>query len=305
MAFYDDDHDLFGHRFNTAGQRAMMLVLLGRWDEARDLLSTLASLDVERGVLGAVDANVQAILAVRSGAADAPRRVEQAWDAVRSSTWSVWYACPAACAALELAWAGTPLPNLDPLVDRAVHSGIGTPWFGWLAWHLALLGRDVPDVDARIPEPERTSLAGDWRTAAEGWRALDMPYERAIELLRSGESEPTLEALSVLDDLGALPAARIACRRLRDLGVRQIPRGPSAATRANPAGLTTRQVEVLRLVAAGLSNAEIADRLVVSVRTVDHHVSAILRKLGVTSRQEAAAALPRLVDDALVTEPRR
>ena len=67
-----------------------------------------------------------------------------------------------------------------------------------------------------------------------------------------------------------------------------MPRGPTPATRATPAGLTERQLDVLDLVAAGLTNGEIAERLVVSVRTVDHHVSAVLAKLGVTTRRDAA-----------------
>ena len=81
---------------------------------------------------------------------------------------------------------------------------------------------------------------------------------------------------------------------MRELGVRQIPRGPQPTTRANPSGLTDRQVEILGLLGNGLTNPEIAERLVLSVRTVDHHVSAILQKLGVTSRRHAAAAAAHL-----------
>jgi DNA-binding NarL/FixJ family response regulator len=79
-------------------------------------------------------------------------------------------------------------------------------------------------------------------------------------------------------------------RRLRDLGMTRLPRGPQPVTRSNPAGLTERQVEILRLLAEGLSNADIAGRLVISVRTVDHHVAAVLQKLGVPTRREAARA---------------
>ena len=70
----------------------------------------------------------------------------------------------------------------------------------------------------------------------------------------------------------------------------RLPRGPVPTTRSNPAGLTERQLDVLALLAKGLTNGEIAARLVVSTRTVDHHVSAVLAKLGVTTRREAVAA---------------
>ena len=124
--------------------------------------------------------------------------------------------------------------------------------------------------------------------------ALGRPYERALELAESGQAEPTLEALAVLDELGALPAVAIVRGRLREPGRPAAPRAPQPATLANSAGLTARQVEILRLVASGLSNAEIAQRLVLSTRTVDHHVSAVLQKLGLASRRDAAAALAAL-----------
>src|SRR6185437_15782367 len=104
-----------------------------------------------------------------------------------------------------------------------------------------------------------------------------------------GGEDAVRRALGDLHELDALPAATLAARRLRELGA-AVPRGPRPATRANAALLTAREVEVLALIADGLRNTEIADRLVLSVRTVDHHVSAILRKLGVRSRGEAATA---------------
>ena len=144
------------------------------------------------------------------------------------------------------------------------------------------------------PEEFAAGIRGDWRAAAREWERIGAPYERALELLDAEEVSPVTEALGMFDQLGAAPGARLARQRLRTLGVRQVPRGPQPSTRTNPAGLTDRQVEILRLLAEGLTNAEIADRLVVSVRTVDHHVSAVLQKLGVASRREAAAACARL-----------
>jgi DNA-binding NarL/FixJ family response regulator len=101
-------------------------------------------------------------------------------------------------------------------------------------------------------------------------------------------------ALDELRALGAEPAAAIVARRLRQLGERQVPRGPRASTTENPAGLTNRELEVLPLLAEGLGNAEIAQRLVVSQKTIHHHVSAILRKLGVSTRGQAGAAADQL-----------
>ena len=106
--------------------------------------------------------------------------------------------------------------------------------------------------------------------------------------------EPLRRSLDELQRLGARPAAAIVARRLRARGATGLPRGPRPATERNPAGLTAREMEVFVFVAQGLRNAEIADRIVLSVKTVDHHVSAILRKLGVRTRGQASAEAVRL-----------
>src|SRR5262249_24914427 len=97
-----------------------------------------------------------------------------------------------------------------------------------------------------------------------------------------------------LRELGALPAAAIVARRLRALGARGVPRGPRPSTRENAAGLTTRELEVLALLAEGLRNSEIAERLIVAQKTVDHHLSSILGKPAAPARGQAAAAALRL-----------
>jgi DNA-binding CsgD family transcriptional regulator/tetratricopeptide (TPR) repeat protein len=167
----------------------------------------------------------------------------------------------------------------------------------WFAGELAYWRWKGGDLDRKPPdwiaEPYRLQLAGSSRAAAEAWSARGCSYESARSLVEAEDEGGLVEALSVLEGLGAVPAARDARRRLREIGV-AVPRGPRPTTRANPRGLTARELEVLQQVAAGRRNADIAADLVVSVRTVDHHVAAILRKLDVHSRGEAAAAAATL-----------
>ena len=147
----------------------------------------------------------------------------------------------------------------------------------------------VGSIPDDIAEPYRLMIAGDWRAAASAWQRIGMPYERALALAE-GPEDALREALTILDSLGAGPLAAIVRRRLRERGVRGIPRGPNETTRANPAGLTGKELEVLALIIQGWTNTQLARRLHRSPKTVDHHVSAILEKLGVHSRAEAVAA---------------
>jgi DNA-binding CsgD family transcriptional regulator/tetratricopeptide (TPR) repeat protein len=143
-------------------------------------------------------------------------------------------------------------------------------------------------------EPYALQLAGDWRRAAAAWGELGCPYERVLALSEADDEAGLRQALDESQRLGGRPLATIVSRRLRELGAHDVPRGPRPSTRANAAGLTTREVDVLRLVVQGLRNAEIAQRLFVSRKTVDHHVSAILRKLDARTRGEAGAKAAQL-----------
>ena len=149
-------------------------------------------------------------------------------------------------------------------------------------------------TEAASDHPYALQAAGRWREAAGLWQAAGCPYEHAAALAESPEPGDLLASLEILDELGATPLATLVRRRLRALGTTRIPRGPRGETRVNPAGLTTRQVEVLRLLGMGYTNAQIASQLVVSVRTVDSHVAAVLAKLGAASRREAAASAAQL-----------
>ena len=183
------------------------------------------------------------------------------------------------------------------LADVARETAIGlahlrghtAPWIhGELLLWQSRAQPDAP-IAGEVAEPYRLMLPGDWRAAANAWAPIGMPYEQALALAE-GPEEALREALTILDRLGAGPLAAIVRRRLRESGVRSVPRGPREATRANPSGLTVKELEVLQLLAQGCSNAQLARRMHRSPKTVDHHVCSLLEKLGVHSRTEAVAA---------------
>ena len=145
-----------------------------------------------------------------------------------------------------------------------------------------------------LAEPYQHQLNGHWEKTASLWADLGCPYEAALARLDASEEGALREALSMFTELGASAAARLTRQKLRALGVRSIPAGPRSATRGNPLGLTRREREVLDLICAGQTNAEIAATLFISAKTVDHHVSAVLAKLGAPNRNAAAAQAARL-----------
>lgn len=287
-------HELAGYVQHVLGHRARIRLEQGDWAGAeRDAREALA----ERVAGGAryVDALVPlGLLQARRGDPAATATLQEAAERGYATMELQWTAQVAAARA-EHAWLrgadGEIAAEVADQYERAVR--VEHPWFtGELAFWLWQAGAlPEPPPTSRTPvlaEPYRLLLTGDWSGAAGAWRALGCSYQEALALA-CGDDEAGLAALALLDGLGARQAAQRVRRKLRAGGNPRIPRGPTRTTAANPAGLTARQVEVLGLLAEGLTDAEIAARLSLSAKTVGHHVSALLAKLGAGSRHQAVA----------------
>jgi DNA-binding CsgD family transcriptional regulator len=190
----------------------------------------------------------------------------------------------------EIAWlagdSDAALRSAD--IARCIAEKWDHPWMrGEVALLQRLLGQQV-EVSGDVAKPYALLFAGHWRDAAQSWKSLGYPYEEALALM-FGDEDGQREALRILDSLGAKVVAERVRERMRRDGIRRIPRGPIARTKSNPAGLTDRELEVLALLADGLSNSSIAGRIHRSVKTVDHHVSAVIEKLGAEGRIQAVA----------------
>jgi DNA-binding CsgD family transcriptional regulator/tetratricopeptide (TPR) repeat protein len=281
--------------FRIEAQQSHVLLLQGAWDEAERRLRGLLE---GAGDPGANLVNPLAFLGrilTRRGDPEASPLIDRAWG-LALATGEDQKMAVAAGARIERVWldgddAGVRVVGAELLevAIRAQHRFLR----GEVLRYLRRVGEPVEPFDGCLPA-FAAGITGDWAAAAGLWERVGNPYEQALELTESPDLPVALRGLRILDGLGAVATASLVRRRLRRGGVRGIPRGPRATTRANPGRLTDRQLEVLALLAEGSTNAEIAARLYLSPRTVDNHVAALLTRLGVSSRHDALAVAASL-----------
>jgi DNA-binding CsgD family transcriptional regulator/tetratricopeptide (TPR) repeat protein len=288
------------------GARALALVDLGRIQEAATEAEFVVYGPYPRGTsrFNARIALARARIRMgvpEDGVLDEARSLPTAQrDIMRSA--------PLAVVDAEALWLGLPRPGARERLRTAFEActrATGQTWnLAATALWLKLLGETdaLPaEIASRLRLPYRLHIEGKWREAASAWAELGCAYEQAITL-SAGDETAQREALALFDRIGAVPAAARLRRQMRAGGARSVPRGPIGKTRANPAGLTRRQAQVFALLIKGLSNGQIARRLSISPKTAEHHVSAIMARMGVTTRGEAAeAARARGLLDTLET----
>jgi DNA-binding CsgD family transcriptional regulator len=285
---YSTEHDIDRHRLYMLAWQALCRMYQGRWNEATDLALRVttypSSSAISRNMASVAIGRVRA----RRGDPEVGAVLDEALK-VAAPTETVQRLAPVRAARAEAASLLGDLARASDEAGAAFDMAVrqGHAWFtselGYWMWRA---GERV-DLSAYRTNPFALQVAGDWMSAAARWEEIGCPYEAARALGESDDEDAMRTALARFEHLGAQPMAHIIARRLRERGARAIPRGPRPATRAHPAGLTQREVEILGLLAIDLRNAEIAARLSLAPKTVEHHVSSILSKLGARTRTEA------------------
>jgi len=290
---YCTDRDLDTWRLYMSAWLARSLAEQGRYAAAEQRLADVLRHPQLSPITRVCALPVAGLLAARCGR-DGTGALDEALP-IAVQTGESQRLAPLAAARAEAAWIAGRTSDIVTEIDRAWPAAVAhpQPWdAGELLWWLHLAG-DHRRIRAPIARPFALMLEGKHREAASRWRDLGCPLWSAYGLAFSPDTRDAQECLDILAGLGAT-AVRHAVQRGRHARGLPVPRGPRQASRANPAGLTARETEVLLLLADGLSYAEVAERLVLSEKTVGHHVSAVLRKLREPSRSRAVATAQRL-----------
>ncbi|CAN5610199.1 AAA family ATPase [soil metagenome] len=296
---YATDRDLDSPLLYMISCRSHMRLLMGDWVAALADAYLILSRPKVAAISRIAALKVRGLIWARRGDPGAMETLEEALE-LAIGTGEVQRLRPVRTAIAEAAWlvgdrhrAAAEMQTIRALTDR-----LGT---NWDVGEVEIWARRVGAPDSNslpVPigcfsEPLRFGILGDWRSSAVAWEALKCPYDQALALL-DGDECALRDALAIFQQLGAKAPESIVARRLRQLGVRGIPRGPRATTRSNPANLTVRELDVLPYLIGGKQNLEIANRLYLSAKTVEHHVGSIFLKLGVHSRSEVSGVVSRL-----------
>lgn len=285
---YCIEHDIDIQYHYMLAWQALSHLYQGRWSKA-----TEAALAITRPPNTSAISRIMALVALgrlrtRRGDPEAQIVLDEALE-LAAPTKTLQRLAPVRAARAEAAWSAgdreRTLEEACAAFDLAHHHK--HPWFvGELAyWRWKAGDLDTPPTEAA--PPFALQMSGNCLEAAEHWQALNCPYEAARALAESDDETHLKEALTTFERLGAQPLARALRHRMQTLGITGIARGPRPSTLSNPAGLTRRELEVLNLVAQGMTNTEIAERLHRSEKTIGHQVSSILAKLEVKNRTEA------------------
>lgn len=294
---YCIEHNLDAFGLALRAMRARAYFDRGDWVRAEEDVTAILSIQGISVTNRIAALLILSLLRLRRGDPGAQQTLDELRD-LAAATGEIQYMAPVAAARAEWWWLQGQHEQCTAEAAEGFRMALPCerPWhLGEVAIWLWRGGEMLKVPEGALAQPFALQIAGDWRGAAALWEQIGCPYEQALAL-SDGDVTAQVEALMLLERLGARPMVALMRRQLRRQGVVNVPRGPRPSTSANEAGLTSRQREVLQLMARGLSNAEIASRLFTSLKTTEHHVSAVLAKLGVHSRMHAIQMIqPELI----------
>jgi len=302
---FDTEHDLDAWTHYLVGWQAQLRMAQGRLSEAEAIARGVLQLPQLTLIMRLPALTVLGRTCARLGKPEGRRHLDEAWQGALA-TGEPQRIVEASLGRIETAWVEGDLPacraGLAALAQYDI-AGVNLWDRGEIALWQHRAGLPQPDLDAAaLPAPIAAELAGDGAAASARWRELGLPFEAGLALLGvqgEGAGPATLRALALFEELAARPAAArarsLASQLGQGIGLPRLRRGPYQAARSHPDGLTRREAQILDLLLDGQSNADIARRLVRSPRTVEHHVSALLDKLGAHNRSELMLRLQQKI----------
>ncbi|HEY6625741.1 MAG TPA: response regulator transcription factor, partial [Ignavibacteriaceae bacterium] len=286
---YANEKDIKLASLCVAGEAAQIKLHMGNWDEAFEISYEVYA-DTNAPVMDKLmPITIIGLIRARRNDPGAFQLLDEANEMVYD-TGELMKLVKLKAARAEAFWLKNELQNnieeLNTAYNLVKYSN--NPWaIGEIAFWL-WKGGMLSEIPECITEPFLLQINGNWSAAAEIWEKLKCPYEQALAL-SDGNEQAMKKAVEIFEKLGASAASQLIKQKMRKSGIKNIPKGPRQSTKENPSGLTGRQMEILDLVASGLSNSEIGNKLYISNRTVENHISTIFSKLNIHTRTEAAA----------------
>lgn len=294
--YFCEQHDLNSWTYYLQSEEMKMMLDIGNVSQAEEQALKLYSNNSHTKMVRIAAISVLAKIYTRRGDFSQAKELIKEGMILARPTNEAMRIVPMLTTWIELCWlTQSPLPEDEirkadeTLFPQKIKSWYYSDFIYWV--HKA--GMAIPGGGEKYNGPFREEVNGEWKMAVTAWEKVNCSYQQAIALFQLSDKEKK-QAVILLKSIGATATAEFFVKKMKECGIKNIPRKPHESTLSNPALLTVRQKEILMMLREGFQNKEIAEKLFISLKTVDAHVSAILSKLEVTNRSKAVAEAQRL-----------